>query len=281
MRHWLFVAVLLALGAGGPALPPPSTPSPRESSAWLGLFLASSVDGGMEIVAVVPGSPASLAGLRKGDVILRVNGAEISGPSEFREAVGEARKNGFVVLAFLRDGRVAERTLRVEESAVGWPWDSDATPGSGKTGEAPEPEPAGVGGLRAISVPRELLAFFGVAGDAGLLVTEVEHGGTASVAGLRVGDVLLTAGGRKLRDESDLAVALVSGVAGAPVEVDVVRAKAKQRVVLTFARRAEAGAQEDQAVSERIRRIEEEIAKLEHERQELLRGIERRGGSRP
>ena len=68
----LSTAVVLAAVAMGPAT---VAEEPDEPSApWMGVFLGDAVDGGVQIVALVPGGPAQAGGLQRGDVLVRVGG---------------------------------------------------------------------------------------------------------------------------------------------------------------------------------------------------------------
>lgn len=77
-----------------------------------GFLLARELDS-VEIVAVAQGSPAELGGLRAGDRILRIDGCEIPGCSEFqagkalRKSIGETLR----VRARRSDGVEYETTL--------------------------------------------------------------------------------------------------------------------------------------------------------------------------
>jgi S1-C subfamily serine protease len=55
-------------------------------TAFLGVVLEN-VSGGAKVASVLPGKPADVAGLIKGDVITSLNGATISSPSELRQTV--------------------------------------------------------------------------------------------------------------------------------------------------------------------------------------------------
>jgi serine protease Do len=59
---------------------------------------------GVTITDVVPGSPADLAGLVKGDLIFRVGGSDVSSASEFSKLLSEAVNSGSVLL-LIRDNQ--------------------------------------------------------------------------------------------------------------------------------------------------------------------------------
>jgi len=52
------------------------------STAWSGAWLQRSPSGGLTVVAIAKDSPAARAGLKKGDVVVAVNGRDLSAPSE-------------------------------------------------------------------------------------------------------------------------------------------------------------------------------------------------------
>lgn len=74
---------------------------PSELAAKLNLKDAK----GVLVAAVQPGSAADRAGLRKGDVITKVNGAEVSDPNPFRMQIASTPPGTEVTLTLVRDGR--------------------------------------------------------------------------------------------------------------------------------------------------------------------------------
>ncbi len=88
--------------------PPPAAAAPAEPSkaapGWLGVELAKREGGepGVLVRGVLRGSPAERAGLTDGDVVLSVEGVNVSRPTELREQVVRARAGSRVSLGVLR-----------------------------------------------------------------------------------------------------------------------------------------------------------------------------------
>ncbi|HAN95751.1 MAG TPA: hypothetical protein DCQ17_09260 [Firmicutes bacterium] len=87
----------LRLGVLGGSLTPALAQSIREQT---GMELA--VERGAFITRVLPDTPAEAAGLAQGDVITAVNGQEIAGMRELRDAVQQGGFGGKLQLAFYR-----------------------------------------------------------------------------------------------------------------------------------------------------------------------------------
>lgn len=83
----------------------------RPPRGWLGLFCYS-VGDHVVVAGVVPGSPAALAGLRGGDVVLMVNDQRIERRGALYDALWRHRPGERVQLRIYRDKEV--RTLSVE-----------------------------------------------------------------------------------------------------------------------------------------------------------------------
>jgi putative serine protease PepD len=62
---------------------------PREGRAWLGLSLDLALAGGALVTAVSPGSPAAVAGLDVGDVIIGIDGRDVHSPADVNEALAD------------------------------------------------------------------------------------------------------------------------------------------------------------------------------------------------
>lgn len=70
---------------------------------------------GALVVEVMPGSPALRAGLRRGDIIIRVNNQNIANSGELVELLGEAAIGSTVQLNVWRSGRTISLSIRLEE----------------------------------------------------------------------------------------------------------------------------------------------------------------------
>jgi len=87
----------------------------RPLRAWIGVYVAQltplmsrtlglAVNEGVLVVSVVPNTPAYMAGIREGDIIVGVDGRSVKKPSELREAVELAIDKGYVTLKVVRGG---------------------------------------------------------------------------------------------------------------------------------------------------------------------------------
>ncbi len=72
-------------------------------------------DSGAVVVEVIPNTPADRAGLKRDDVITRVNDHAVSGPRELRRAVREAGPGKSLTLQVARGGETKELKARLEE----------------------------------------------------------------------------------------------------------------------------------------------------------------------
>ena len=70
---------------------------------------------GVYLFQVVPGGPADKAGLRKGDVITAIDGAEIKGVSDLRAKIAEHNVGDKVELTIQRGGQERKTSLTLEE----------------------------------------------------------------------------------------------------------------------------------------------------------------------
>ncbi|MEM4533073.1 MAG: trypsin-like peptidase domain-containing protein, partial [Desulfurococcaceae archaeon] len=99
----------------------------RPVIARIGVYVASinrnlarmyglSIDRGVIVIRVEPGSPAYDSGIREGDIIVKANDREIVKPSDLRRVIEESIDNKYVVLEIVRDRRryVVEVPLIIE-----------------------------------------------------------------------------------------------------------------------------------------------------------------------
>jgi predicted metalloprotease with PDZ domain len=74
---------------------------------------------GVIVVDVMPDSPADEAGLRHGDVILRVNGKEVDDEDELSKDLKQVGPGKSVNLAIIRDGKKQEIKAELQEAQPG------------------------------------------------------------------------------------------------------------------------------------------------------------------
>ncbi len=245
---------------------PPAAPrSEPDEPAWLGLFLGDSPDGGVKVVAVADGGPAAKAGIREGDLVLSVNDRPVTDRRSLGRIVRRLRPGEKVTLETLRDGkavmRVALAAPRVIELRIP-DVDEAAAPElpGGETYFLSDWAAPGVlaAGATVAPIPPELRRHFGAPPDAGVLVTHVAPGGRASAAGIKVGDVIVRAGGDALHDAGDLYLRLLRGAESAPLPLEVVRGGKPLTVSLPARQRARPEAER----AKRLAEIEAEMAAL-------------------
>ena len=85
----------------------------RMNSAFLGVSSKKAEKGGATVLEVTKGSPAEKAGIKKGDIIIRINETRIESPENLFETVHDYKAGDKVKVVFIRDGKeqTVEATL--------------------------------------------------------------------------------------------------------------------------------------------------------------------------
>jgi len=88
----------------------------RMNSAFLGVSSRKSEKGGATVLEVTEGSPAEKAGIRKGDVITKVNDSKIESPESLFETIHNYKPGDKVKIVFTRDGKEQSAMATLEKS---------------------------------------------------------------------------------------------------------------------------------------------------------------------
>jgi serine protease Do len=136
---------------------------------------------GILVQDVAPGGPAEKAGLRSGDILVRLDGEPVRDVAKFRAAVAAKSPGTEVELEVWRDKRA--QTLKVALGKQEGPAQAAAKAGRPKLGIAlSEADP-------------QIRRRFGLGEEErGVVITEVQPGSPAAQAGIRPGDVLAQVG---------------------------------------------------------------------------------------
>jgi len=84
----------------------------RRPRPWIGLYTRERDGGGVVVAGVSPIGPARAAGFRAGDIIVRVNGAEVSSQAEFYRRLWLGPVGQDVQLVVMREARLEAITVR-------------------------------------------------------------------------------------------------------------------------------------------------------------------------
>ncbi|HXX94679.1 MAG TPA: PDZ domain-containing protein [Planctomycetota bacterium] len=73
------------------------------------------VEGGVEVRAVASGGPAAQGGLKKGDIVRKVNGRRVDTARQYQTVLGSIRPGDAVVLGVVRERKELELRLQAGE----------------------------------------------------------------------------------------------------------------------------------------------------------------------
>jgi serine protease Do len=135
--------------------------------------------GGALVAEVMPGSPAMRAGIRAGDVVMAVNGQQVTGSADLVRKIGALAPGTKVDLRIVRNGQRRMLTVALANA----------------------PEEQHVATLGMSLAPAS--ASDGSSGR-GVVVTEVKPNSAAAERGLQAGDVILEVGGKAVSTPAEV-----------------------------------------------------------------------------
>jgi membrane-associated protease RseP (regulator of RpoE activity) len=210
---------------------------------------------GVGVTQVVKDSPAEKAGLRKDDVILRIDGEAVNSVRKLNRLVSEMAPDHSVRVAVSRGGAEQEVTATIAKRNNSsfardflrgqpkvWKWEGDPKMWKFesplfKRGQADNGGELSFFlansrriGVSTMDLNKQLAEYFGVAD--GVLVTSVTEDGPAAKAGVKAGDVITAIDGEKVDSPGDLSRAINRKKEG-DVTLTVIRNKSQQTFRVT------------------------------------------------
>ena len=228
----------------------------RVERGWMGVGIGEDEDGRTVIGKVDPESPAELAKLRAGDVVLKIGDRDIAGPDVLAAEIRKKKPGQEVVLKIERDGEPMDVKVKLGELAEdeamkemdlrfpGLFRPDVQVPAPSQPG-APKSAPKRISpdmtltprapawtfetrkyiGLYCGELNPELAAHFGVKEGTALIVSKLTEGGPAAKAKLQVGDIIVSVDGRRVGTVNELIDHVQTKEKGTKIKLEVLRDK--------------------------------------------------------
>jgi S1-C subfamily serine protease len=231
----------------------------RVERGWLGVGIGQNESGQTVIGSIDPDSPAELAKLQPGDLVLKIGDRDVSSPDVLAAEIRKKKPGQDVALKIERDGKPMDFKVKLGEMAeneafremeVRFPgfFGQDAPmPGTAPKSVSPDKAPKSDApppnltfsprtpewsfetrrsiGLYGRELNPELAAYFGVKEGMGLLVSKLDEGGPAEKAKLQVGDVIIRADGKRIEFANDLIDLVLAKPKGSKIKLEILRDK--------------------------------------------------------
>jgi len=227
---------------------------------WLGVGVALNEAGKVEIGGIDPESPGEMAKLNEGDVILALDGKNITSPDMLGAEIRKMKPGQTVVLKIERDGKPMDVKVKLgeysadnarkemelrfpgifppmspqegpeksqpQQPAPGQPPSTRRRmPGYRSQTPFPSMEMRKYIGAYCRELNPELAAYFGVKEGTGLIVARLTEKGPAQKAKLKVGDVIVRVDGKRMESANDLIDLIQDKKKGDKVKVEILREK--------------------------------------------------------
>ncbi len=232
--------------------------SGKVARGWIGVSVREQ-DGKVEIVDINSKSPAELAKLKDGDIILKIDGKEITSGQALSWEIRSRKPGRDVTVRIERDGKPMDVKVKLGEFTEDeakrelellfpqffaprplTPFEPRSAKPE-KTPQAPKLAPRTLPelkrdrfftlekrkyiGVTLDPLNKDLAAFFGIKEGVGLLVREFVEDSPAQKAGLKIGDVIVKADGKRLETVAELSEMIQDKKKGDKIKIEFVRDK--------------------------------------------------------
>ena len=171
---------------------------------------------GLVVVQVIEDSPAEKAGMKRGDILLQIDGKEVNSVMDIRDILGDFKGGDTVSLTYQRGDDEATVNLTLDDRLYREPL--GLALGSSR------------GGRQGFMGPGRGMPFHELPDDfdpellgGGAIIMDVQEDSPAAKAGLAAGDVILSVDGKDLGEEVSLQEILEGYSSGDTVSLEVLK----------------------------------------------------------
>jgi S1-C subfamily serine protease len=215
---------------------------------WLGVRVVET-DGRLEVVVVEPKGPAELAKIKESDIILKIDGKDIMSGEALSSEIRSRKPGQDITVRIERDGKPMDIKVKLgeyteeearREQELSFPGlfpPRDTKPESRPRiiyarPKYPAPLPRGFVleerkfiGVSLQPLNKDMADHYGIKDGIGLLVWEFAEDSPAKNAGLKAGDVILKADGKRVESVAALSEIIQGKKKGDKVKIEFVRDK--------------------------------------------------------
>jgi S1-C subfamily serine protease len=219
---------------------------------WLGVYIGENEDSEVAVIEVEKDSPADTAGLKKDDIVLKFENIEVTGSKMLRDKIRKQKPGDKVAVVVDRNGKEKKITVTLgeySEANIIHEFESSfprlfpsepfkMLPKDFKFEVLPRVQKPFLQfwgerkyiGVSLQELNPELAEYFGVEEGSGLLVTKVTKDSPAAEAGLKVGDVIVSAEGKKVNKADKLSNIIQEKEKGEVLKLQIIRDKKKRTI---------------------------------------------------
>jgi serine protease Do len=231
---------------------------------------------GAEVISLDHDAPAAKAGIHTGDIIQAINGQPVTDAATLTRLLRDMPVGKFIELHVVHNAKVERVHLQLADRSalVQHAWahhfhvpipepapmvngfaGQRSYAGDGTPSDSETPDPQAYVGAQVEPLTPQLAKFFGVRAGNGLLVRSVEDKSPAANAGLRVGDIIVTANDMPLETTADWLQTLRIN-AGRPIPMVVLRNRKVLQLSITVDSRI---TQSELVIPEQVQRLRESL----------------------
>jgi serine protease Do len=178
---------------------------------------------GVIVPDVSPDSAAAKAGLKAGDIVIAFDGRPVEKAAEFQRRVAMKKPGSEVEITVLRDGKKQTLTAKLEEK-----------PSGEQSASSVKEQASEKLGITVQNLTEDTAKQFGLVGQKGVLVTDVESGSPAAMGGIQPGSLIQEVNRKSVENVKEFKEAVEAAAKEGKIMLRVRYEKSSIFVVLTI-----------------------------------------------